>query len=185
MTARSRQALGSLALAVGVLCVTFATPAAQTPPGTGKPWTVPRTPDGKPDLQGNWSNETQTPLERMGKDSALTPEQAAALEERARVVDEFRDKPSDPNRPPPVKGGDPKSLTPPGQPSFIELIAQAAGGAVGGDDAQPLWLDQADRLEHRLDQRRPGAARRLGDAERVDGQGIVHSSSIATAGSKK
>ena len=29
---------------------------------------VPRTPDGKPDLQGNWSNATQTPLERMGKD---------------------------------------------------------------------------------------------------------------------
>jgi len=144
MTARSRQALGSLALAVGVLCATFATPAAQTPPGTGKPWTVPRTPDGKPDLQGNWSNETQTPLERMGKDSALTPEQAAALEERARVVDEFRDKPSDPNRPPPVKGGDPKSLIPPGQPSFIELIAQAAGGAVGGYNG--FWLDPGNNV---------------------------------------
>ena len=28
-------------------------------------WKVPRTADGKPDLQGNWTNETQTPLERM------------------------------------------------------------------------------------------------------------------------
>ena len=63
---------------------------------------------------------------------------------------------------------------------------QAAGGAVGGDDAQALGLDQADRLEHRLDQRRPGAARRLGDAERIDRQGVVHSSSsTAAAGSKK
>ena len=51
---------------------------------------------------------------------------------------------------------------------------QAAGGAVGGDDAQALGLDQADRLEHRLDQRRPGATRRLGDAERVDRQRVVH-----------
>jgi hypothetical protein len=51
---------------------------------------------------------------------------------------------------------------------------QASRGAVGGDDAQPLGLDQADRLEHRLDQRRPGATGRLGDAERVDRQRVVH-----------
>ena len=41
-------------------------------PGAGKPaaparkWVVPRTPDGKPDLQGNWTNATITPLERLG-----------------------------------------------------------------------------------------------------------------------
>ena len=88
MTARSRRTFGAFALAIGLVLVTFATIAAQapatksasaTPAGKGKPWSVPRTPDGKPDLQGNWSNETQTPLERMTKDSTLTPEQAAAL----------------------------------------------------------------------------------------------------------
>jgi hypothetical protein len=62
---------------------------------------------------------------------------------------------------------------------------QAAGSAVGGDDAQALGLDQADRLEHRLDQRRPGATRGLGHAERVDRQRVVHSASFAAEGSKK
>jgi hypothetical protein len=44
--------------------------AAQTPPATSKApstdktWMPPRTPDGKPDLQGIWSNATLTPLER-------------------------------------------------------------------------------------------------------------------------
>jgi hypothetical protein len=145
MTARSRQPLGALALVVGILAVTFAPLAAQTPAGEGKPWSVPRTPDGKPDLQGNWSNETQTPLERMGTQSAtLTAAEAAAIEERARFVAEFRDQPSDPNRGAPVKGGDNKALTAPGQPSFIELIAEAAGGAVGGYNG--FWLDPGSNV---------------------------------------
>ena len=145
MTARFRQASSALALGVGLLLVTFATVAAQTPAGKDKPWSVPRTPEGKPDLQGNWSNETQTPLERMGTQaSTLTPAQADAIEERARVVAEFRDKPSDPNRPTPVKGGDNKALTAPGQPSFIEVIAEAAGGKVGGYNG--FWLDPGDNV---------------------------------------
>jgi len=42
-----------------------AAPAAAKPVAKATGWVVPRTPDGKPDLQGNWTNETQTPLERM------------------------------------------------------------------------------------------------------------------------
>lgn len=40
------------------------TPATSKPPASSKAWTPPRTPDGKPDLQGIWSNATLTPLER-------------------------------------------------------------------------------------------------------------------------
>ena len=36
---------------------------------------MPRTPDGHPDLQGNWTNATLTPLERRsGQGPLLTPE---------------------------------------------------------------------------------------------------------------
>src|ERR1700719_492121 len=36
------------------------TPAGARP----KNWTAPRTPDGRPDLQGVWTNATLTPMER-------------------------------------------------------------------------------------------------------------------------
>ncbi len=112
---------------------------AQERPASGRNWIAPRTPDGKPDLQGNWSNETQTPLERMGKqDMALTEERAAALEKRAQDVEEFRDRPSDPNAPTPAKGGG-DELSLPGEKTFVEQVAEAAGGAVGGYNG--FWLD--------------------------------------------
>jgi hypothetical protein len=38
--------------------------AGQTAPGKARPWTLPRTADGQPDLQGIWTNATLTPLER-------------------------------------------------------------------------------------------------------------------------
>ena len=68
---------------------------------------IPRTPEGRPDFQGLWTNETQTPLERpaaLGNKRAYTPEEAAQL-----VVDttsriEREAAPIDPDRPPPEKG---------------------------------------------------------------------------------
>lgn len=36
-------------------------------PASTKPWTMPRTPDGQPDLHGYWTSETFTPLERPAK----------------------------------------------------------------------------------------------------------------------
>jgi hypothetical protein len=69
--------------------------AGQVPSGVGtakaasKTWTLPRTPDGHPDLQGIWSNSTLTPVERpeefAGK-SVLTPEEAAAFEKRPQAA---------------------------------------------------------------------------------------------------
>ena len=49
------------------------------------PRAVPRTPDGRPDMQGVWDFRTITPLERPSQFAArevLTPEEAAALEQR-------------------------------------------------------------------------------------------------------
>ena len=91
-------------------------------------------------LQGNWTNETQTPLERLGPQGAtLSEEQAAAIEQRAKTVEEFRNQASDPNRPAPPKGGEGGRLAAPGQQSFVERISEAAGGAVGGYNG--FWLD--------------------------------------------
>jgi hypothetical protein len=116
----------------------------QAPASIAKPWVTPRAPDGKPDLQGTWSNATLTPLERGPKESLILTEEAAErIEARTRQVAEFRDAPSDPNRPPPSKGGDERPL-PPGDPTFIERISAAAGGAVGGYNG--FWLDPGERV---------------------------------------
>jgi hypothetical protein len=59
-------------------------------------WTVPRTPDGQPDLQGFWTNDTVTPLERpaeFGNKEILTPEEAAAYAKKRR--DQFLAQPKD------------------------------------------------------------------------------------------
>ena len=49
-------------------------------------WAAPLTPDGRPDLQGVWTNATLTPLERprqLADRAFLTEEEAAALEAQA------------------------------------------------------------------------------------------------------
>jgi hypothetical protein len=149
MSGSHRQLLG-VALVAGGLTAAYipinaqapkpAAPAAKPAAPAKKAWVVPRTPDGKPDLQGNWTNETQTPLERQTQGGlTLTDAQAKAIEDRAQLVEEYRDKQSDPNRPAPAKGGEANTLAPPGQRSFIEQISEAAGGAVGGYNG--FWLD--------------------------------------------
>ena len=43
---------------------TAAQTATSKQPKTAQPWAPPRTADGRPDLQGIWSNATLTPFER-------------------------------------------------------------------------------------------------------------------------
>jgi hypothetical protein len=50
-----------------------------------KPWTMPRTPDGHPDLQGIWTNATLTPMERpaaFAAKSTLSDAEAKAYEKQ-------------------------------------------------------------------------------------------------------
>ena len=99
------------ALLFGVLCASatlgvVSTAAAQNRASDADGWEVPRTPDGRPDFQGNWTNSTLTPFERRDGDGPLyTWEEVARLEQRP--VDRFISgtAPSDPNRPVPTAGG--------------------------------------------------------------------------------
>lgn len=60
-------------------------PAKSTTGAKAKNWTVPRTHDGHPDLQGTWTNATLTPMERpaafAGK-KTLTDAEATAYEKK-------------------------------------------------------------------------------------------------------
>ena len=61
---RSVTALGIAMAMATVAAITVQGQAAAPAAKNSSTWKVPRTPDGKPDLQGNWSNNSVTPLER-------------------------------------------------------------------------------------------------------------------------
>jgi hypothetical protein len=83
--------LGWLAASAPLVAVALAGSATvgaqpQAKAEASRPWTVPRTPDGRPDLQGIWTNATLTPLERpraMADRAFLTEQEVAVLEAQA------------------------------------------------------------------------------------------------------
>lgn len=83
--------VGVGALAAGLAAMTAlvagqaVSPVAKTANATKTTWTAPRTPDGHPDLQGVWTNNTRTPLQRpkeLGTKEFYTEAELAALEKR-------------------------------------------------------------------------------------------------------
>jgi hypothetical protein len=94
---RSRtRSVNSAATLIVVLAGSAFAAAAQQPKGTSptKAWSVGRTPDGQPDLQGMWTNYDQTPFEQ------LRPEE---IEPRGPAVSTqdwlIQDSPTSPRRP--------------------------------------------------------------------------------------
>lgn len=120
-----RRRSSSLALAVAAFAVMLGPAAGQTS------WKMPRTPDGRPDLQGTWTNATITPVERPSKFTRLVLTEAEAAELEKAVADRIErlDAPSDPNRPAPPKGGDGST---------------GAAGNVGGYNY--FWIDAGTKV---------------------------------------
>ncbi len=80
--------------------------ATQSTADASGTWVVPRTADGHPDLQGNWTNVTLTPLQRRsGHDAILTPEQVFSIEQGQADEVIATTQASDPDRAPPPAGG--------------------------------------------------------------------------------
>ncbi len=90
MTPRSIGLVGVVGICVATGLLVVEPLAAQAPVATtetavsANAWTMPRTPDGQPDLQGFWTNSHYTPLERPDDVSGefYTPEEVAAIEDR-------------------------------------------------------------------------------------------------------
>ena len=78
------------AIAVGVLLMSSA---------YAQEWKAPRTADGQPDLQGNWTNATLTPFERpaqYGERRAMSDAEADKIEHADATDLEQQTKPTDP-----------------------------------------------------------------------------------------
>ncbi|MEM6706383.1 MAG: hypothetical protein AAF690_26965 [Acidobacteriota bacterium] len=92
---------------------------------------IPRRPDGKPDLSGNYDIASLTPFERPemhGDKQFMTPEEAAQIEKAAAAGMAFANRASDPNREAPPPGGDGSG---------------GAAGDVGGYNA--FWIDPGSK----------------------------------------
>jgi len=98
-------------------------------------WAVPRMADGRPDLEGNWTNGTVTPLQRPeGQGPTLTSEQVAQIEGSVQQFIDSSAAPSDPDREAPPEGG---VFT--GDARF-----DAASGGTGGYNY--FWIDPGERV---------------------------------------
>jgi len=93
-----------------LLCSTAApgvvsTVSAQARASDAEEWEIPRTPDGHPDLQGNWTNQSMTPFQRReGRGPVYTPEEVAEIEQGYVDRTVRGAQPSDPDRSaPPAK----------------------------------------------------------------------------------
>jgi hypothetical protein len=119
-------------------------------PRARKTWSVPRTPDGRPDLQGFWSNATTTPLERPG---ALAGKQVLTEEERAALQEEVSERINADRAPTP---GDPGTYN-----EFWwergSLSTQTSLIVDPADGRLPAWTPEAQTTEEARRRRRTTA----------------------------
>ena len=133
----------ALLLTAGLPAAAEAQTGAREPAKASAGWTAPRNMFGQPDLSGEWTNATLTPLTRnprVSNRATLTPEEAKAFEkiwaDALAAANEATD---------PTKSTEEVNLSP-SESRLIEIRPDfaAAGGDVGGYNA--FWLDPGVRL---------------------------------------
>src|SRR3569832_917206 len=87
----NRSSLRRIAAGMAVAAAALSTPLALRVSAQARPWVAERTPDGHPDFQGVWANNTVTPLQRPkqweGK-KTLTDAEVAELQRFAAKITE-------------------------------------------------------------------------------------------------
>jgi hypothetical protein len=85
----THSALAAFITVVGIGCLAPVPGFGQNPTPADadavEAWTLPRTPDGRPDLQGYWTTQTFTPLERpehLATQEFFSEEETAALQQQ-------------------------------------------------------------------------------------------------------
>ena len=102
---------------------------------------IPRTADGRPDLNGIYNVATITPLKRpagYGNRLFLTEAEVAAMVQYEEQRNQRDLEPVDPNRSAPPVGGDTSPTK-----SYLEGLFRAGGGAVGGYNL--VWISPGER----------------------------------------
>jgi hypothetical protein len=134
------------AAALALVAAAAQAPATQNPATRSAPRAgIPRTPDGKPDFHGNWTNATITPLERLGQGRPLviTENEAVDDETKTQAAIDAREQDSDPNRGAPPVGGELRK-SPNAEPTYLERVWQIGAGPVGGYNS--FWIDPGERV---------------------------------------
>src|SRR5499427_48465 len=159
MMRRMRKTLFALAGSIAVSLVASgsvaaqpakpAAPAAGPQPKTARPAatpatkdsTLPRLPDGHPDLQGTYDVATMTPVERMPgvKNLVMTQEEAAAAEQYEAKRHQGLEAPVAADRSAPPVGGD--RLAP---KTYQEFLEAAGAGNTGGYNS--FWLSEGTKF---------------------------------------
>ena len=120
--------------------VAIVTASAQSP--AAKP--IPRTPDGKPDFTGNWTNATITPLERTAnRPLILTEDTARELEIGTRQALAAREETGDASAAA-TQAASPAAPAVSAEVAQFERRWQAGFGDVGGYNS--FWVDTGERV---------------------------------------
>ncbi len=143
---------------------------AQTRPADSGEWQVPTTVHGHPDLQGNWTNATLTPLQRpAGWEPVLTWDKVTEIETGQAELVARTNAASDPDRAPPPAGGTDPICIDSGTSCYNEVY-RAPGDKVAIVNGEPRSSLVMSPTDGRIPSLTDGARQRMIDRAKFRSQ---------------